>query len=136
MSAEPLMSNASTRPSVSTQEDQLSSVTDQLFQQLKHCLPIDSIEKIEKKLNEIKLGNHRLPLNIFTPFLSKDVFPIKSEEELQKKLSNGVRRGVALIGTGDIPVGKKQHIDVLATAILVSEGVLNSKVPVRNIFKF
>lgn len=137
MATKPQKSNAPKKPPVSAQEDdRMSRLIDQLFRQLKPCLPIDSIEKIRKELNEVKLGDHRLPLNTFAPFISKDIFPIKSEEELHKKLSDGVRRGVEFIGSGIISVGEKLHTDVLETAIQASEGVIKSTVPVRKIFKF
>lgn len=120
----------------SQEDDRLSRITNQLFQQLKPCLPIDSIEKIEKELTEIEIGNHRLPLNTFAPFISKDIFPIESEEELKKKLSDGVRRTISLIGSGYIPVGKELHLEILATANQASGGVVKSRVPFRKIFKF
>lgn len=117
-------------------DDKLSYIIDQLFQQMKPFLPIDSIEKIKKGLNEIELGTHRIPLNIFSPFLSKDIFPIENEENLKNKLSEGVRRGISLISSGDIRVGNQAHIDVFTTTFKFPEDIIMSRVPVRKIFKF
>lgn len=118
-------------------DDGLSRLTDQLFQQLKPYLPIDTVENIKKGLTEVGLGDHRLPLDIFIPFISNDIFPIKTEEDLKKKLSEGVERGVAFIGSGDIQVGNKLHTDVYANITRASKGiVIKSGVPTRKIFKF
>jgi len=122
-------------PSVPTNEG-LSKITDQLFKQLKPCLPMASLERIEKELQEIELGDHRLPLKTFSPFIGKELFPIKSEKALKTVLNEGVRRAISLIDSGDIRIGQQLHNDILVTAIQPFKPTAKPRVPVRRLFTY
>ena len=106
-------------------------ITQQLVRQLKPYLPIESFEKIEEKLGEIVVENHRLPLKMFAPHISSDLFPIKTVADLEQKLSTGVRRAVSLTLSGSIPVRNESLIKILTTTFQEPKGYLQRRVLVR-----
>ncbi|MFA5924598.1 MAG: hypothetical protein WC856_25480 [Methylococcaceae bacterium] len=114
-----------------TEHNPQARIIYELVCQLDSYLPIASFEKLMEKLDEVVVDKYRLPLKIFAPFISKDLFPIETTEDLEQKLSTGVRRSVALASRGAIPVGNKLT-RILATTIQEPKGYL-SRVPVRNI---
>ncbi len=111
-------------------------ITQQLVRQLKPHLPIYSVEKIAEKMDEIEVDGHRLPLKLFAPHISNDLFPIESAEDLEQKLSDGVRRAIALAQSGFISVGNPQFIKILSTTSQASKAYVSPSVPVRDIYTY
>ena len=111
-------------------------ITQQLVRQLKPHLPIRSVETITEKMDELEVEHHRLPLRLFVPFIGKDLFPVKTVEDLEQKLSQGVRRAVALAKSGFIPVGNPLVIEILSTTFQEPEKYLGARGPVRPMYTY
>ena len=109
-------------------------ITHQLLLQLKPHLPIKSFKNIAKELDEVVVDKHRVPLKLFASHISNDLFPIETIEDLEQKLSDGVRRTVSLANSGIIPVGNKVFIKILATTFQEQDGNLMPRVTARNIY--
>ncbi len=111
-------------------------VTQQLVRQLKSYLPIHSVEQLAEKMGEVEIDGHRLPLKLFVPFVSNDLFPIETVDDLEQKLSDGVRRVVALSQSGFIPVGNPVFIEILSSTFQAPRVQFGAPGPVRNVFTY
>lgn len=77
------------------QHNAQARMTFQLARQLAAHLPIGSFDKLGVILKDVTVDNHRLPLELFAPHASEALFPIKSADDLVRKLSAAVRMGLA-----------------------------------------
>jgi hypothetical protein len=111
-------------------------ITQQLVRQLKPHLPINSVETITEKMEEIEIHRHRFPLRLFAPFIDNDLFPIESAEELEQKLSDGVRRAIALAQSGFISVGNPSLIEILSVIAGEPRGYASLRSPARNLYSY
>ena len=66
-------------------------ITYQLAQQLESHLPISSFDKLSASIRELVVDDQRIPLKIFEPVITKELFPIDSAEQLVEKMSAAVR---------------------------------------------
>ncbi len=115
------------------EQNPMERITHQLVRQLKPYLPIESLEKITKELDEIVVENHRLPIKMFAHHISNDLFPIKTTEDLEKKLSAGVRRAVSLALSGSVVVRNESFTKILSTTFQEPKGNLSRLRPVRKV---
>jgi hypothetical protein len=120
---------ASKKLEVDVERNPQARITRQLLRQFEPYLPIESIEKILKEMDEVVVDKYRLPLKLFAPHIGKDLFPIRTAGELERKLADGVRRAVALARNGSIPVGNRSLIEILSGVF--EEPVGRLRAPVR-----
>ena len=104
-------------------------ITYELAQQLERHLPIASFKKLMGDLREVVVEKHRLPLKMFAPHISEDLFPIESTEDLVRTLSAGVRHALALARIPAFPIRNQALATILATTFHAEQGQLGA-VPV------
>jgi hypothetical protein len=90
-------------------------ITYELAHQLEPHLPIASFKKLKEDLREVVVDKHRLPLKMFAPHISEDLFPIASIEDLVRTLSGGVRTALALAQDPAFPINNPSAREILAT---------------------
>lgn len=111
-------------------------VTQQLVEQLKPYLPIKSLEQITNELDEIEIDNFRLPVQKFAPHIGDNMFPIESVEDLEQKLSAGIRRTVSLARSGFITPRHQGFIGILSNTFQEPQGQLRARKRVFSRYRF
>lgn len=92
-------------------------ITYELAHQLESHLPIMSVEQLTAKLDEVVVEKHRLPVKMFVPHITNDLFPIESIEDLVRKLSAGIRNALALAQSPSFPIRNPAVREILATTL-------------------
>ena len=92
-----------------------TKITYELAQQLESHLPIASFEQLIEKVDYVVVDSHSLPLKVFAPHVSDDLFPIESIEDLVQTLSVGVRSALSLAQVPSFPVTNPLLHEILAT---------------------
>ncbi len=90
-------------------------ITYELARQLETHLPITSFKKLMEELKEVEVDKHRLPLKMFAPHISNDLFPIDSIEDLVRTLSAGVRSALVLANSPSFAIRNPSVRSILAT---------------------
>lgn len=97
-------------------------MTFQIACQLAGRVPIESMEKLKESVKDIVVDNKRLPLAMFEPFLTREVFPIENTEDLVRKLSAVIRTALAVVRRTDIPITHSGVRALLANDLLSEPG--------------
>ncbi len=73
-----------------------ADLIEEICKRLEPYLPIKSLEDLSKKVDEIQVGSHTIPLKLIAPHVGKDAFPVKDARDLRGKVIEGVERAVSL----------------------------------------
>ena len=92
-------------------------ITYQIARQLERHLPIPSPDALKEAIDEIVIDEHRLPFELFEPYITEALFPIKEVQDLVRKLTAATR--FALESVAQAP-GAIQNASVRA---IVSAGL-------------
>src|SRR4051812_27586748 len=97
-------------------------ITLELARQLTSHLPIESFDRITEQMGEVVIGQHRLSLAMFSPYVSNDLFPIHSVGDLVRKLSAGVQSALALGHSRSVPITNPSVRSILASTVQPEPG--------------
>lgn len=94
-------------------------ITYQLARQLERLLPIRSMKEVTEELREgVLIEGHRLPVEIFTPHIPHELFPIEDADDLVKKMSAATR-----IALSSIQSASSDNIHHAAVRDILGKGI-------------